>query len=96
MRQMYNPAHPGSVLREWLGEMQVSEAAAKLHVSRVTLVPDSERKDAGSRPTCRCASPMLLGPALRSGLTCKPSTNLWQASRKRRPKIELFKSAQPS
>ena len=37
MRQMYNPAHPGSVLREWLGEMQVSEAAAKLHVSRVTL-----------------------------------------------------------
>ena len=37
MRQMYNPAHPGSVLREWLEEMQVSDAAAKLHVSRVTL-----------------------------------------------------------
>src|ERR1039457_3798100 len=37
MAEMFNPAHPGRVLREWLGEMQVSDAAARLHVSRVTL-----------------------------------------------------------
>ncbi len=37
MAQMFNPAHPGRVLREWLGEMQVAEAAARLHISRVTL-----------------------------------------------------------
>ena len=34
MAQMFNPAHPGLILREWLGEMQVSVAAEKLHVSR--------------------------------------------------------------
>ena len=25
MAEMFNPAHPGRVLREWLGEMQVKE-----------------------------------------------------------------------
>lgn len=37
MPEMYNPAHPGRVLREWLGDMQVSEAAERLRVSRVSL-----------------------------------------------------------
>ena len=30
MAEMFNPAHPGRVLREWLGKMQVKEAAARL------------------------------------------------------------------
>jgi addiction module HigA family antidote len=33
---MYNPPHPGEVIREYLGEMNVSAAAKHLGVSRVT------------------------------------------------------------
>jgi len=34
--RMYNPPHPGEVIREYLGEMTVSAAAGHLGVSRVT------------------------------------------------------------
>ena len=34
--RMYNPPHPGEVIREYLGEMTVSAAAEHLGVSRVT------------------------------------------------------------
>jgi plasmid maintenance system antidote protein VapI len=34
---MYNPAHPGEILREYLGTMQVGVAAKKLRVARSTL-----------------------------------------------------------
>ena len=34
--RMYNPPHPGEVIREYLGEMNVSAAAKHLGVSRVT------------------------------------------------------------
>jgi addiction module HigA family antidote len=33
---MYNPPHPGEVIREYIGEMTVSAAAEHLGVSRVT------------------------------------------------------------
>ena len=34
---MFNPPHPGELLREWLEGHTVTEAASKLGVSRVTL-----------------------------------------------------------
>ncbi len=34
--RMYNPPHPGEVIREYLGEMTVSAAANHLGVGRVT------------------------------------------------------------
>ena len=37
MTRMHNPPHPGEVLREYLGEVTVTEAAVKLGVNRVTL-----------------------------------------------------------
>lgn len=37
MTRMHNPAHPGDVLREYLGDVTVSEAAVKLCVNSVTL-----------------------------------------------------------
>ena len=37
MTRMHNPPHPGEVLREYLGSVTVTEAAAKLGVNRVTL-----------------------------------------------------------
>ena len=37
MSRMHNPPHPVEVLREDLGDITVTEAAARLGVSRVTL-----------------------------------------------------------
>ena len=34
---MHNPPHPGELLCEWIGEMPVGEAAARLKVARSTL-----------------------------------------------------------
>ncbi len=34
---MHNPAHPGLVLREYLGTLTVTEAAVRLGVARTTL-----------------------------------------------------------
>jgi len=34
---MHNPPHPGLVLREYLGSVPVTKAAAHLWVTRVTL-----------------------------------------------------------
>jgi len=37
MTRMHNPPHPGEVLREYLGDITVTQAAVKLGVNRVTL-----------------------------------------------------------
>lgn len=37
MTRMHNPPHPGEVLREYLGDVTVTEAAKRLGVGRVTL-----------------------------------------------------------
>ena len=34
---IFNPAHPGEVLRDYLGEMTVAEAATRLGVTRAHL-----------------------------------------------------------
>lgn len=37
MTRMHNPPHPGEVLREWLADITVTEAAKRLGVTRVAL-----------------------------------------------------------
>jgi addiction module HigA family antidote len=37
MTVMHNPPHPGEVLREWLDGITVTDAAARLGVTRVAL-----------------------------------------------------------
>ena len=34
---IFNPAHPGEVLRDYLGELSVSEAASRLGLTRAHL-----------------------------------------------------------
>jgi len=37
LMRMYNPAHPGELLREQMGDITVTDLAAHLGVSRITL-----------------------------------------------------------
>jgi addiction module HigA family antidote len=89
MAQMHNPAHPGRVLREWLGEMQVSEAANRLRVSRVTLSRILNGK-AGISADMSLRLSDALGTSPTLWIDLQTQYDLWRASRKRRPKIELF------
>lgn len=90
MKQMHNPSHPGRVLREWLGEMPVSDAAARLHVARVTLSRILNGK-AGISADMSLRLSEALGTSPTLWIHLQSQYDLWQASRKRRPKIESFK-----
>jgi addiction module HigA family antidote len=92
MAEMFNPAHPGRVLREWLGEMQVKEAAARLRVSRVTLSRILNCK-AGISAEMSLRLSDALGTSPTLWIDLQTQYDLWRASRKRRPKIALFDRA---
>lgn len=87
MTRMHNPPHPGEVLREYLGSVSVTEAAAKLGVGRVTL----QRVVSG----CAGISPVM---AYRLGDAFGTSPEFWagmqlqfdlhQAGKVKRPKID--------
>lgn len=87
MTRMHNPPHPGEVLREYLGDVTVTEAAAKLGVGRVTL----QRVVSG-------AAGISPGMAYRLGDAFGTSPELWagmqlqfdlhQAGKVKRPKID--------
>jgi addiction module HigA family antidote len=86
---MHNPPHPGKVLREYLAGMEVSVAAARLRVSRTTLSRVlNGRSGISADMSLRLSEALGTHPAFWSGLQL--DHDLWQASRKRRPKIAPF------
>jgi addiction module HigA family antidote len=92
MAIMHNPPHPGIVLREYLGEMEVSEAAMRLNVSRTTLSRVlNGRAGISADMSLRLADALGTHPAFWSGLQL--DYDLWHASRRRRPKITPFRKA---
>ncbi len=86
MALMFNPPHPGEVLRDYLGRMEVSEAAGRLRVSRTTLSRVlNGHAGISADMSLRLSEALGTNPAFWSGL--QMDYDLWQASRKRRPKI---------
>jgi addiction module HigA family antidote len=88
---MYNPPHPGELLREYLGSMQVSVAAKKLRVARSTL-----SRLLNGRASFTAAMALRLSDALGT----EPGVwldlqqyDLWHASKRKRPKVEKFFAA---
>jgi antitoxin HigA-1 len=89
---MHNPPHPGRVVREYLGAMEVSEAAARLRVSRTTLSRVlNGRAGISADMSLRLSEAFGTNPAFWSGLQL--DYEVWQAGRKRRPKITPFHHA---
>jgi addiction module HigA family antidote len=92
MAMMHNPPPPSRVLREYLGAMEVSEAAARLNVSRTTLSRVlNGRAGISADMSLRLSDALGTHPAFWSGL--QMDYDLWHASRKRRPRIERFRNA---
>ena len=89
---MHNPPHPGKVLREYLGAIEVSEAAARLRVSRATLSRVLNGKSGISADMSLRLSEVL-GTHAAFWLGLQLDYGLRQAARKRRGKIAPFKHA---
>lgn len=87
MTRMHNPPHPGEVLREYLGDVTVTAAAARLGVSRVTL-----------QRVVNGAAGISPDMAYRLGIAFNTSPELWagmqlqydlhQAGKIKRPNVE--------
>lgn len=88
---MYNPTHPGEVLREWLPEgMRIEQAAEQLHISRTTL---SKVLNAKSGLTASMALRLAswLGTSPDFWLGMQLQWDLRQAKKLRLPKIKPLK-----
>jgi len=86
MTRMHNPPHPGEVLREYLGDITVTEAAVKLGVNRVTL----SRVVTGSSGISadmayRLGEAFGTSPELWAGMQLQ--YDLYQAGKMTRPRI---------
>ncbi len=97
MARRHNPPHPGEVLKETVLRrsegLSVTEFARRLGVSRVALSRVVNGRAAVSAELAiRLAA--ALGGSAESWLRMQASYDLWQARRKRRPKIEPLDARQ--
>ena len=87
MSRMHNPPHPGEVLREWMSDLTVTEAAEALQVSRVTLSKILNGKG-GITADMALRLPQWLGTSPDLWLGMQNQYDLWQASQTKRPDIK--------
>lgn len=89
---MYNPCHPGELIREYIGTMPVREAAKRLRVARSTL-----SRLLNGRASVTAAMALRLSDAFgtepRLWLDLQQQYDLWRASRRKRPRIQAFPRA---
>ncbi len=87
--RMYNPPHPGQVLREYLGETAVSTAAAHLRVTRVTLSRLLNGK-AGISAAMALRLAAALGTSPELWMNMQSQYDLWRARQARQPAVRRF------
>ena len=94
MTRMHNPPHPGEVLREYLGDITVTDAALQLGVNRVTLTRViSGRAGVSPDMAYRLASALGTSPELWAGMQMQ--YDLHQASKTKRPHLTRFTVQNP-
>jgi addiction module HigA family antidote len=90
--RMHKPPHPGKVLREFLGDTNITAAAKHLKVSRATLSRILNGK-AGISADMSLRLSAAFGTHAEIWYELQSDYDFWQASRKRRPRIEPFSRA---
>jgi antitoxin HigA-1 len=89
MAKMHNPAHPGRLLREYLGEVPVVDAARRLRVARSTLSRLLNGRASFTAPMALRLSDAF-GTEPGVWLDLQQQYDLWHAAQRKRPKIERF------
>ena len=87
MSRMHNPAHPGEVLKEWLEGISVTDAAAKLGITRAHL-SRILNGHAGISADMALRLSDGLGTSPEVWLGMQQAYDLWQAEQKPRPHVE--------
>ncbi|MBP6003730.1 MAG: HigA family addiction module antidote protein [Pyrinomonadaceae bacterium] len=83
---MFDPPHPGSVLKDYLGNASVTDAANHLGVTRATLSRIlNGNAGISAEMAIRLAEALGTTPELWAGM--QSQYDLWQASRKHRTKV---------
>ena len=84
--QMHNPPHPGEVLREWLTDISVTDAAKRLGVTRVALSRVLNGAAAVSADMDLRLS-KALGTTPGTWYSMQAQYDMWQAQRRFRAKV---------
>jgi len=87
MAAMHNPPHPGEVLRDWLSEITVTDAAERLGVARVSLSRVLNGA-AGISAEMDLRLAKALGTTPGSWLSMQMKYDLWWAQRNFRAKVK--------
>jgi addiction module HigA family antidote len=86
---IFNPAHPGEVLRDYLREMSIAEAATRLGVTRAHL-----SRILNGHAGVSASMSLRLSAALNTSpdfwLKMQMQYDLWQAQKMKRPSIRPF------
>lgn len=85
--RMYNPAHPGEILKEYIEGFSITEVAQKLNVTRVALSRIINAKAAIS-PEMALKLSQLLKTTPEFWLTMQANYDLWQAEQRTHFTIE--------
>jgi addiction module HigA family antidote len=86
---IFNPSHPGEVLRDYLGEMTVGEAAARLGITRAHLSRILNGHASITAPMSLRLS-AALGTSADFWLKMQVQRDLWLAQKSARPKVRPF------
>ncbi len=90
--RMFNPPHPGQVLRDYLSGRSVTDAARHLGITRVALSRIlNGSAGISAEMALRLSEALGTTPELWTGMQAQ--YDLWHASRKRREKIARFRAA---
>ncbi len=90
--RMFNPPHPGSVLKDYLGSVSVTAAAIHLGVTRATLSRIlNGNAGISAEMALRLADALGTTPDLWIGM--QSQYDLWQASNKSRQKLKPLLAA---
>jgi addiction module HigA family antidote len=90
--RMHNPPHPGKLLREFLGNVDVTTAARHLKVSRATLSRILNGK-AGISADMSLRLSAAFGTHAEILYELQTDYDMWLASKRKQPKIEPLNRA---
>lgn len=92
MNTMHNPPHPGEVLREWLADISITEAASRLGITRVALSRVlNGSAGISAEMDIRLSKALGTTPGVWYGM--QANYDLWQAQKKFKGKVQPIATA---
>src|SRR3546814_15840153 len=88
--RMHNPPHPGLALREFLGDLTVTEAASRLRITR-TALSRILNGSAGISADMALRLRDALGTSADMWINMQAQYDLWPAAKKPRPVVVSFR-----